>query len=67
MSLTANSSANVLSLTSIILGYTLYVKIMTLLLTLKNVNGVVQSGGNLNKLGSLRRKITIIGDGHVGI
>jgi len=44
-----------------------YVKIITLLLSPKNVIDVVQSEGNLNQIGSLRMKMTIIGDGHVGI
>jgi len=44
-----------------------YVNIMTLLVSPKNVIDVVQSEGNLNQIGSLRRKMTIIDDGHVGI
>jgi len=43
------------------------VKITTLLLLLKHVIDAVQSEGNLNQIGGLRRKMTIIGDGHVGI
>jgi len=44
-----------------------YVKIITLLLSPKNAIDAVQSEGNLNQIESLRRKMTIIGNGHVGI
>ena len=46
-----------------------YVKIITLLSSpKKNVIDAVQSENNLNQVGSLRRKMTIIIDeGHVGI
>jgi len=45
-----------------------YVKIITFLLSPKNVIDAVQSEGNLNQIaGSLRRKMAIIGNGHVGI
>ena len=44
-----------------------YVKIITLLLSLKNVIEAVMSEGNLNQIESLRRKITIIGDRNVEI
>jgi len=37
------------------------------LLSAKNVIDAVQSEGNLNQVGSLRRKMTVIGDGHVRI
>jgi len=43
------------------------VKITTLLLSPKNVIDAVRSEGILNQIGNLRRKMTIIDDGHVGI
>jgi len=44
-----------------------YVKIITLLLSPKNIIDVVQSEGTLNQVGSVQRKMLIIGIGHVGI
>jgi len=43
-----------------------YVEIITFLLLPRNVDAV-QSEGNLNQIGRLRRKMVMIGNEHVGI
>ena len=43
-----------------------YVKIITLMLSLKNVIDTVHSESNLNQMGRLWRKMTIIGNMHAG-
>ena len=69
-SLAANSSANVSLLTIRLLFWLVhyrYVVIMTLSLSPRIVIDVVQSEGKLHQIGSLRKTLTIIDDGHVGI
>jgi len=43
-----------------------YVKIIIYLSSAINVVDAVQSEGNLNQIGTLRRKMTMIGSAHVG-
>jgi len=44
-----------------------YVKIITLLVPRKNIIDAVNTKVNLNEIGSLQRKMTLIDDGHIRI
>jgi len=51
----------------IVLARVHYVKIITLLFSPRSVIDAVQNEGSLNQIERLRRNITIIDDGHVGM
>jgi len=51
----------------IVLARVHYVEIITLLFSPRSVIDAVQNEGNLNQIERLRRNMTIIYDGHVGM
>jgi len=51
----------------IVLARVDYIKIITLLFSPRSVIDAVQNEASLNQIARLRRKLTIIDDGHVGM